>query len=303
MRWTVSIPKPETIPPSATGLDGEASSLEQAAHALVQAAREFLHSRQRAPSSSSVEGHIDGKMITIEGLLDPARPEREVVEQIISVAATTPPAVTPSAPAPEQPRRQPRQSLHPGNIETQLARLQHWAQTRLDRNAFTPATDIDLDAVEHSWAINLPADLRVLFRHVGEYLPTLMPGYDLLTVARSNEIRTVWLSIGTDQRERIPEFAAEFDPAELSAEPAGSACELFLPEFIPVADRGETLFVDTRAGDLTGCVSEYSAEGASDGWLWPSITAMFAVLADSVEEGTTFLGQRPVVRDRTLFWQ
>ncbi|WP_316574286.1 NucA/NucB deoxyribonuclease domain-containing protein [Nocardia canadensis] len=91
---------------------------------------------------------------------------------------------------------------------------------------------------------------------------------------------------------------------EGGTEPAGSASELFLPEFIPIADRdGATLFVDTRGGDLSGCVSPFSAEGAGEGWMWTSVTAMFAALADSLEEGTILLGVHPVVRDNSLVWE
>ncbi|MFD3425930.1 SMI1/KNR4 family protein [Nocardia fluminea] len=151
-----------------------------------------------------------------------------------------------------------------------MTRIQNWALTRLGSDAF---------------------------------ITSLMPGYDLLNRSRSDQIRTLWLDIGADQRERIPGFAAEFDPAALSAEPAGTACELFLPEFIPIADRdGTTLFVDTRKGELSGCVGEYTAEGASEGWLWPSITDMFGALADSLEAESVFMNYRPMVRDRTLAW-
>ncbi|MGW5918504.1 hypothetical protein ACWFPY_05890 [Nocardia fluminea] len=170
-----------------------------------------------------------------------------------------------------------------GDLDTQLARIQNWAQARLERDAF-PGVDPDPTAVEPGWPVNTAADVTTLFGRVGGYLPSLMPGYDLLNRSRSDQIRDLWLDIAADQRDRIPEFAAEFDPAALSAEPAGIACELFLPEFIPIADRdGTTLFVDTRDGELSGCVSEYTAEGASQGWLWPSIADMFGALADSLE--------------------
>lgn len=300
MRWTVSIPKPGSMPPSAAGLDGNADTLAHAAHALVDTAREYLRFQQRGPSQESVEGHLDGVRITIEGLLDPAAPAGEVAEQIIAAATASTPA--PIA-APIETGQSPIQSARPGDLDAQFARIQRWAQANLGTDAFTPA-DADVDAAQRHWPLSLPADLAQLFARVGAYLPTLMPGYDLLTVARSEQVATLWLDLVADQRHRVPEYADAFDPARLSAEPAGSASELFLPEFIPVADRdGSTLFVDTRAGDLSGCVSPYSAEGASEGWMWPSVTAMFAALADSLEQSAIFLGARPVVRDQALVWQ
>ncbi|MEV4158080.1 SMI1/KNR4 family protein [Nocardia salmonicida] len=303
MRWTVSIPKPGSVPPAAAGLDGNADTLEQAAHALVDTARAYLRRQQREPSPESVEGHLDGVRVTIEGLLDSAVPAREVADAI--VAAATARSATPRTTAAEETSStQPRQSSHPGDLGSQLSRIQQWARSRLDTDAFTAATEIDVDAVQRRWSLQFPADLTVLFSRVSGYLPTLMPGYDLLAIERTEQIRALWLDLGADQRQRNPEFAAEFDPATLSAEPAGTASELFLPEFVPVADRdGTTLFVDTRSGNLSGCVSAYSAEGAGERALWTSVTAMFAALADSLEEGTILLGARPVVRDNTLVWE
>ncbi|PKV81071.1 hypothetical protein ATK86_5518 [Nocardia fluminea] len=302
MWWIVSIPKPGSMPPSAAGLDGSAPSIEQAARALVVTARSYLRQQQREPSTRSVWGHIDGMTITIEGLLDPAIPERQVVEQIISVANVIPaPAI--STPDSET-RRRPQQSLTSCDLDTQLARIQNWTLTRLGRDVFIAGADPDPTTVEPGGSVNLPADLITLFGRSDGNLPSLMPGYDLLNRSRSDQIQALWLDIGADQRERIPEFAAAFDPAALSTERAGTACELFLPEFIPIADGdGTTLFVDTREGELSGCVSEYTAEGASDGWLWPSVADTFGALADSLEAESVFMTYyRPVVRDRTLFW-
>ncbi|MFE7720810.1 SMI1/KNR4 family protein [Nocardia rhizosphaerihabitans] len=284
-------------------MDGNADSLEQAAHALVDTARGYLRLQQREPSPESVEGHLDGVRVTIEGLLDPAVPAHEVAEGIIA-AATTRSATSPTSAAGEAVSPRPRPSSHPGDLDSQLNRIQQWARSRLDTDAFTAATEIDIDAVQRRWSLQFPADLTTLFGRVGGYFPTLMPGYDLLAIERSEQVRTLWLDLGADQRQRFPEFAAEFDAATLSAQAAGTASELFLPEFVPVADRdGTTLFVDTRRGNLSGCVSAYSAEGAGEGALWTSVTEMFAALADSLEEGTILLGARPVIHDNTLVWE
>ena len=86
MRWTVAIPKPGSMPPAAAGLDGNADSLEQAAHALVDTARAYLRRQQREPSPESVEGHLDGVRVTIEGLLDPAVAAHAVAEAIVASA-------------------------------------------------------------------------------------------------------------------------------------------------------------------------------------------------------------------------
>ncbi|MGW5435391.1 hypothetical protein [Nocardia asteroides] len=303
MRWTVAIPKPGSMPPAAAGLDGNADSLAQAAHALVDTARAYLRRQQREPSPESVEGHLDGVRVTIEGLLDPAVAAHAVAEAIVA-SATAGSAPAPTAATGKSADSRPRASSHPGDLGFQLGRIQQWTRTRLDTDAFTPATGIDVDAVQRRWSLRFPTDLTLLFGRVGGYFPTLMPGYDLLAIDRSEQVRTLWLDLGADQRQRFPEFAAQFDPAALGTEPAGTASELFLPEFVPVADRdGTTLYVDTRSGNLSGCVSAYSAEGAGEGALWTSITAMFTALADSLEKGTVLLGARPVILDNTLVWE
>ncbi|MFC9664635.1 hypothetical protein ACFVJ5_30760 [Nocardia sp. NPDC127606] len=220
------------------------------------------------------------------------------------MAATARSATPPASVTKETGSTRPRQSIHPGDLGAQLSRIQQWMRSRLGTDAFAAASEIDVDAVQHRWSLQFPAELTVLFSRVDRYLPTLMPGYDLLAIERSEQVRTLWLDLGADQRQRYPDFAAEFDPVTLSAEPAGKASELFLPEFVPVADRdGTTLFVDTRSGHLSGCVSAYSAQGAGEGALWTSVTAMFAALADSLEEGTILLDARPVVRDNSLVWE
>ena len=89
-----------------------------------------------------------------------------------------------------------------------------------------------------------------------------------------------------------------------SAPPAGSAGALFLPEYVPIADRdASTLFLETRPGEHHGCISEYSATGAGSGPCRPSLSAMFTALADSLTTGEPFLHHRPRVEHGGLHWQ
>ncbi|MGM7645690.1 hypothetical protein ACSVDM_12395 [Nocardia sp. JW2] len=181
-----------------------------------------------------------------------------------------------------------------------LTRVQNWVESTL---APVATGDDDPADVSHGWWERIPADLAVLFNHVDHFPPRLLPDHDLLTLSGAHRIWTLWLEIIDDQRNRIPEYAAAYDPATLSAEPAGSPSELFLPEFIPFADLdGSTLFLDTRPGARSGCIAEYSATGASEGELWPSLTHLFTTLADSLESGTPFAGHHPTVTEATLHW-
>jgi hypothetical protein len=70
--------------------------------------------------------------------------------------------------------------------------------------------------------------------------------------------------------------ANSFEPHQNNSSPAGTPAGIYLPEYIPIADRdGSTLVIDTRDGELHGCVSEYAGEGADDpGPLWRSVSAM-----------------------------
>ncbi|MFI6168461.1 hypothetical protein ACIBCN_16890 [Nocardia sp. NPDC051052] len=87
--------------------------------------------------------------------------------------------------------------------------------------------------------------------------------------------------------------------------PAGTPAGVFLPQFVPIADRdATTLFIDTRGGELFGCVTEYADENADDeGPLWVSLTAMLTDLADSLKTGTAFIRYRPTAVAGELIWE
>ncbi|WP_458683638.1 SMI1/KNR4 family protein [Prescottella equi] len=89
----------------------------------------------------------------------------------------------------------------------------------------------------------------------------------------------------------------------LMAEPAGSETETYLPAFIPIADTGagDYLAVDTRSGDLRGCVVEFFNEGGATR-RWDSIEAMLDCTATALEEGTNCAGWVPVIEDGLLRW-
>ncbi|MFI8975104.1 hypothetical protein ACIGO9_19620 [Nocardia asteroides] len=186
------------------------------------------------------------------------------------------------------------------SLDAALDRIRRWTQAALGRDTLIPSTAAEPPAEDQ---LPVLAQLASLFTRTETALPTLLPCHDLLTATRSDQVRAMWLDIGADQRARFPEFAATHNPEVESRQPAGSASELFLPEFTPIADRdGSTLFVDVRAGEHQGCVSEYSASGASTGLCWPSPAAMFTALADSLTTAAAFLRHRPEVHSEGLHW-
>ncbi|WP_141718120.1 SMI1/KNR4 family protein [Nocardia altamirensis] len=247
--------------------------------------------------------------LEIFGITDFSVPTDAIVEQILTALPNARNILQPSgenSPTPATSRA--RFDIHagPGGLSGQLDRITTWTQTHLGRAAFLPAADpSDIAAAQQYSGNRWPQDLLDLFSRInGSELP-ILPEHDLLSLDRSNDIRQLWLDITTDLRQRHPEMAADFDPEVLGAMPAGTPAGIYLPQFVPIADRdGATLVVDTRPGDLHGCITEYTAEGSDDdGPLWTSLAAMLTNLADSLETGTEFLRDRPSAVAGELIWE
>lgn len=101
----------------------------------------------------------------------------------------------------------------------------------------------------------------------------------------------------------VPEDPYDLD--RLDAESAGSASMLLLPSFLPIAEdqSGGYLVVDTRAGELHGCVLRYEKVGGAEVPTgWPSVGALLADVADALEAPTPRSSPRPEVEDGRLSW-
>jgi hypothetical protein len=108
---------------------------------------------------------------------------------------------------------------------------------------------------------------------------------------------------------------------ELDHDPAGTMSSAFLEEFVPIAEDGggDYLFIDGRPGVESGCVREWCRDDGNLGaTLWPSVHAMLADVAHSLETGEPALRGHveaaqaqffkvavyaPEVRDGVLSWQ
>lgn len=134
------------------------------------------------------------------------------------------------------------------DLDAALDRIRAWTRAALGRDTLISAPAVSGPATAgRSLAVG---ELASLFARAETTLPTLLPSHDLLTATRSVQVQTMWLDISADQRAHFPEFAAAYDPEAERRRPAGSAGELFLPEFVPIADRdASTLFLDTRPGE------------------------------------------------------
>lgn len=160
-----------------------------------------------------------------------------------------------------------------------------------------PVTPDDLMVVESLLGTPLPADLSAWWHQScgvtgfveGRLIP---PSYAPYTVDQA-----------VDRRELMLEIAS----AEgVLAEPAGSPCTAWLPQWLPIAHDGggNNLFADLRPGPLTGCVTTWDKyEAAIMPPLWPNTATMLAEIAEALAQGTDVDGYHPEVSDAgTLDW-
>ncbi|MFI8977454.1 hypothetical protein ACIGO9_31560 [Nocardia asteroides] len=119
---------------------------------------------------------------------------------------------------------QPAPAPGTADLDAALDRIRRWIQAALERDTLIPSPAAEPHAEDQ---LPVLAQLAALFIRAETALPTLLPNHDLLTAARSEEVRVMWLDIGADQRARFPEFAATFNPEVESRRPAGSPSELF----------------------------------------------------------------------------
>jgi cell wall assembly regulator SMI1 len=97
-----------------------------------------------------------------------------------------------------------------------------------------------------------------------------------------------------------------YDIGRHEGEPAGSVANMFLPSYVPFAENssGWMLFVDTRPGPRSGCVTAFRREDTDlDGPRWPSLAALVEDVAGCLEDGRPTGYWRPVVTDGLLDWE
>jgi cell wall assembly regulator SMI1 len=196
-------------------------------------------------------------------------------------------------------------------VEESWDRIARWLHRHAPPLAATvnpPATEAALARAEAALGVSLPADLRAWWRRAdgmrwthppsGRLLP---PGFVPHSVEQALASRQTWLDVMRGEESELP-------PG-----PAGSPCDVWLPEFMPIAaDGGGTeLFVDLRGGPSHGCVMEYDKVGAAgyedltseDVSLWPSVTAMLADVAEALERDVPVRDVRIWVdEDGTTWW-
>lgn len=191
----------------------------------------------------------------------------------------------------------------PSSVDESWDRIADW----LDRHApptaaavNPPANESALAQAEATLGLPLPADLVAWWRRAngmrwtnplpGALLP---PGFLPYSVEEALKSRQTWLNV----------MRVYGEQSELPPGPAGSPCDVWLPEFMPIAADGcgADLFVDLRGGSARGCVVEYDKVGAAgyedatmstDVSMWPSVAAMLGGLADALDREVPARGVR-----------
>lgn len=206
---------------------------------------------------------------------------------------------------PDDQRSEPitRSSTPAGSVIEQWARITAWLNSHHLPVTIAGATPAQIaDAIE-STATTWPPELIELYEQINEFLGdewvNLLPDHELFDLEQVVQERQMKIGVYTET-----DVAHGYTPRP--GTPAGTRVRSFLPEFIPFAGLdGTLLFIDTRPGDLYGCVTEFdNVDGDEAGPRWVSLGAMLTDLADSLETGSKFDGDsRPTVVDGQLDWK
>ncbi|MCZ4517981.1 SMI1/KNR4 family protein [Rhodococcus ruber] len=183
----------------------------------------------------------------------------------------------------------PSSSLHPtrpGSVREQWARITDWLHERFPENSISGAESESIEQAISATGQKWPAELVEFFELVdgdtsGPAFVAILPRYQFLSLDAMVEERAEMIQIWADV----------WSARGLSVPPsAGENAFTFAPAFVPFAGMdGNFLFVDTRPGELYGCVSEFDKSGSDErGPRWLSISAMLTDLADSLTENREF---------------
>lgn len=274
-------------------LTGNAESEAQAARAAATAALRVLRS-QGATARGRALVRIAGEQVTVteladasatvdstqEAIVDALREKRADDQRFVFVE-----------PAPE-----------PGNTTPSSSVAQQWARVAvwLATHTATPhlggagTTGAEVASAATASGVQWPAELVELCGlHQG--VDGLLPQMRLLA---AGEVPVLHHRLAGPLTASAGGRAGRADAGEIAWK--------FLPQFIPFAHGQDgTLFIDTRPGALSGCVSLYvPIDHDTFGARWRSPSAMLTDLAHSLETGTPFdQAHRPVVHDRALVWK
>lgn len=198
---------------------------------------------------------------------------------------------------------EPKYSTQSGSVAEQFGEIEKWLRGNLATVSIHGAAGEQIDATAAATGRSWPAELVDLYTRINgfpvEHWVRLLPGDELFDLDRVISERQLELDVWGPMAE---EMGFDVDPDGQAGDPAGT----YLPEFIPIAGRdGYLLFVDTRPGELHGCVTRFDKVGADDaGPYWVSVSAMLTDLATSLRTGSEFDGYSgPRIVDGQLDWR
>lgn len=293
--WSVSWPQPHT---SRTHLrNGDAPDRDAAISAVITTGR-----RVATTGPDRLGVGIDTTLTHVSGFADPQVSDGQLRQRIeAALAAEEERAAQPVPPPPR--RAVPHHATPAGSVGQQWGRVASWlaANTRGAPPAGAPTGQID--AAEAATGVVWPAELKELYTLVNSFprhsWVQLLPQHDLLDLDDLIETRARSLRIWNEPATDLPAY--QLEPTPLAGQEAGT----FLPQFLPFAGGdGYRLFVDTRPGPLTGCVTEFGKYDADEsGPRWHTVSAMLTDLADSLENQAPFdNGAVPSLENGHLVW-
>lgn len=313
--WGATVQNPYDRTAPATGISGEAPDRDAAIDAAIAKARELtlrpdgtvwpvaMIAIQPSGAGRAIDVHIGGWN---DPELDDTRMRLRVEEALVERARRLDDSETRMRryAAEKAERGAVWHQTPPGSVTTQWSRILDW----LNRNGIDAAEvtrpgvdDTAITAAIDATGVAWPAELVELYRLTdGDDRSTLFPSEVLLPLSEVVKSHSMMVEIG---RRVADEFGDDALRAPTAAGEVGGWA--FRPEFVPFAGLdGYWLVVDTRRGELHGCVTAFDkVEGDSDGPQWRSISAMLTDLADSLDTGCRFARWwRPTVTDGELTW-
>lgn len=290
VRWEVACPT--STPGASVMINGRGADRAEALRAVVDAGLNLLHSESPdAGPLSPVFVALGGEFAWVRGFGDSALSKSDLAQVVVDgIEGERRSAVERAAAFSTRESRPPvKYSTQLSSVTQQWNRIAAWFENNVPNYVVTGADETRIAAAQRRTGVEWPGELIELFRCV-DGLPrepwiALLPKYELFGLDAMLDERKLMTDIWQTAD-------AENDPDRVISNTAGEAAWTFLDEFIPIAGMdGYFLFVDTRPGELNGCVTVFDKVDSDDaGPQWFSISALLDDLATSLETGEPFDG-------------
>lgn len=304
VRWEVACPT--STPGRSVAIIGREATRADALRVIIDTGLDLLH-RETAEAGplSPIFVALGSEFAWVRGFGDPAASKADLTQFVLdAIEGERHAAVERAAATATRAARPPvRYSTPSSDVRQQWDRIAAWFRKTIPNFIITGADDERIAEVAQQTGVEWPSELVELFRCV-DGLPrepwmALFPQHELFGLDAMLDERALMTDIWQSGD-------AQNDPTRVVEGTAGKAAWTFLDEFIPIAGLdGNFLFVDTRPGELYGCVTIFDkVDSDGGGPQWISISALLANLAESLETGAPFAGgwRHEIVEGR-LQWE